>query len=113
MGEKKIGPKVKALIIHKFSRDAIPGGGGLASALGVLTNPGALSDGMRQAQEWVLEAIQMVKVAPNNPYGDDDEAIAKAILEKIPGICPECGRGMTNLGQHGMKCLSCLKESKP
>ena len=36
-----------------------------------------------QAEEEMLLALQLVKAAPDNPYGDDDEAIAIAILEKI------------------------------
>lgn len=101
-----IGPKVKALIIHKFSRDATQDGG-LGSVFNLFKDPKTLSEKMKKAQEWVLEQIQSVKDAPNNPYGDDSEAIAKAILEMMPGVCAECGKSKVNLGKHGLKCLSC------
>lgn len=103
----KHGPKVRALIIHKFSRDAVPSGGGIADALGVLSSPEKLNGGMKQAEEWVMQSIQAVKDATDNPYGDDNEAIATAIMEEMPGVCSRCGRSKTSLGRYGMKCLTC------
>lgn len=77
------GPNVRKLICHKFSIDAIPSNGGVADGIRVLTSPGKLQAGIRAATEWVNTAIALVKQAPDNPFGDDDEAIAGEILRQI------------------------------
>ena len=74
---------VNKLIIRKISVDAIPKGGGFQDAIGFLTNPTAICETAKRAKEWVGAAIQAVKDAPDNPYGDDDEVIAGIILEEI------------------------------
>ena len=78
---EKIGPNVKKLIIHKMSVDAVPLGGGLQDAIEYLASN--LADSGRQAAELVKRAIAVVKTAPDNPYGDDDEAIAGELLRRI------------------------------
>lgn len=78
-----MGPYVKRLIIHKMSHDAIPDGGGIADGLKFLSDKTAISNGAKAAKEWVEEAIRAVKSAPNNRFGDDDEAIAGEILRQI------------------------------
>jgi hypothetical protein len=82
----KQGPNVKRLIAHKMSLLLIPPGSG-KNALGVglagLAKPGNLVAVAREATAWVEEALAVVKTAPDNPYGEDDEAIAGAILEGI------------------------------
>jgi len=78
-----MGPNVKKLITHKMSRDAIPDGGGFADGLSFLSNPERMAKAARAATEWVEHAIAIVKTAPDNPYGDDDEAIAGEILRQI------------------------------
>jgi hypothetical protein len=78
-----MGPNVRRLVAHKMARDAVPPGGGLADAMRFLTTPGAVVAGAHEATEWVRLAIQTVKDAPGNPYGDDDEAIAGEILRQI------------------------------
>jgi len=35
------------------------------------------------AEAKAIQAIQLVKSAPDNPFGDDDERIASEILSKI------------------------------
>ena len=77
-----IGPNVKRLIAHKMSVDAIPPGGGLSDGFSFLLS-GKLGESAKNASEWVKDAIRIVKTAPDNPYGDDDEAIAGALLSKI------------------------------
>jgi hypothetical protein len=77
-----IGPNVRRLIAHKMSLDAIPPGGGFADAVDFLLL-GRLSQSGKTATEWVNQAIRAVKSAPDNPYGDDDETIAGAILARI------------------------------
>lgn len=79
---------VQKLVIQKMTRDAIPDGGGFLDGLKFLQ--GDLGKAAREAQAWVDEAIAAVKAAPNNPYGDDDEAIAGEILRQI-----DCRRGKT------------------
>ncbi len=74
---------VNRLIIRKISCDAIPPGGGFADAIGFLTNKDAITETARRATQWVKDAIAAVKAAPDNPYGDDDEAIASSILAKL------------------------------
>lgn len=43
----------------------------------------SVADASAEATRWAQDAIVAAKVAPNNPFGDDDEAIAAAILAKI------------------------------
>lgn len=77
------GPNVKRLICHKLSVDAVPAGGGFASAIEFLSDQERIINGARAATDWVQTAIAAVKAAPGNPYGDDDEAIAGEILRQI------------------------------
>lgn len=81
-----IGPNVKRLIAHKMSLLAIPIGSGKDSlGLGVeaLMNHGKFASIAAEASDWVQKAIAVMKTAPDNPYGDDDEAIAGALLKGI------------------------------
>lgn len=78
----KIGPNVKRLIAHKASLDAVPPGGGLEDAVEFLVT-GKFAEGMKAASDWVRQAIQVIKSAPGNPHGDDDEAIAGELLRRI------------------------------
>jgi hypothetical protein len=77
------GPNVKKLICHKISLDAVPAGGGLQSAIEFLSDKDRIISSARSATQWVETAIAAVKVAPGNPFGDDDEAIAGEILRGI------------------------------
>lgn len=77
-----VGPNVKRLIIHKMAMDAIPDGGGFADGIDFLLS-GKLGESAKSATAWVKEALRVFKTAPDNPFGDDDEAIAGAILQKI------------------------------
>ena len=82
----KIGPNVKRLIVHKMSLLAIPVGSGRNSLMlgaEMLTNRGKFASTAAEASNWVRQAIAVMKTAPDNPYGDNDEAIAKALLDGI------------------------------
>ena len=79
---KKLTPNIRELIAHKMSVDAFPAGGGFGSAVDYLISPD-LGKRAAAAAEWVKQAIQAVKSAPDNPYGDDDDAIAGGILKRI------------------------------
>ena len=77
-----MGPNVKKLIVRRMSSQMIPRGGDVLDGFNALMS-GDLPALARKAATWVEEAIAVVKTAPDNPYGDDDEAIALAILEKL------------------------------
>lgn len=77
------GPNVKKLIARKMSVDAIPSGGGLADGIKFLMSPGRIVAAAREATAWVETAIAAVKAAPDNSFGDDDEAIAGEILRQL------------------------------
>jgi hypothetical protein len=79
-----MGPNVKKLIAHKMALDAIPPGGGVADGASFLLS-GKLGESAKAAAEWVKQAIAVIKAAPDNPYGDDDEAIAAEILRRVGG----------------------------
>ena len=80
---KKLGPNVKRLICCKMARSMVPPGAGFAEGLRELTLPGNIGKRAREATAWVEKAIALLKTTPDNPHGDDDEAIAGAILEAI------------------------------
>jgi len=74
---------VKKLIIWKISHDAIkPGGDPLVDVVSLFSGDN-LKKCATNATEWVNLAISAVKTAPDNPFGDDDEAIAGEILRRI------------------------------
>ena len=77
-----IGPDVRRLIAHKISLEAIPPGGGVADGANFLLS-GKLGEAGARAAKWVREAIDLVKTAPDNSFGDDDEAIAAELLRRI------------------------------
>jgi hypothetical protein len=84
-GAEKITPNVKRLIIHKMSVDAVPAGGGLATALDYMMKPGGLANGLKEARTWVMNAINAVRGASEpNPWKDaDDETIATELMRKV------------------------------
>ena len=77
------GPNVKKLIVRKMSTDAIPPGGGLAAGIKFLSSKENIVAGAKAATQWVEAAIAAVKSAPDNPFGNDDEAIAAEILHRL------------------------------
>jgi len=81
--ERKHGPNFMQLAIHRVARDAIPDGGGLADGIRLYTDSEHRQALFREAFAWVDDVIAAVRAAPDNPYGDDEEEIAAAILCKI------------------------------
>lgn len=77
-----IGPNVRKLIAHKMSVDAIPPGGGFNAGIDFILS-GKINESAKRATEWVQKAIAVFKTAPDNPFGDDDEAIADHLLKGI------------------------------
>lgn len=82
---RKLGPNMKKFIAHKASLIAIPPdskdpfGAGFA----LLARPDLHRSVFRDATIWCCAAVDAVKAAPDNPHGDDDEAIAGVILAGI------------------------------
>lgn len=83
MDTKKMGPKMKRLVIEYASVLAVPPGGGLAAAMRIMTDPQLLQDNLRKACVWAADRIAEIKAAPDNTLGNDDEVIANHILEKL------------------------------
>jgi len=76
-------PNYKDLIIHIASIRAVPSDAGdnaMAIGLSALLN---LKELMPAAIKEADQMIAFVQAAPNNPYGDDKEAIASAIMRII------------------------------
>lgn len=83
MERKEIGPNARRLLAHLMALEAVPKGGGIQTGLSFLSEPERLQQGIRDAMAKLEEALSVVKSAPDNPYGNDDEAIAGAILRRI------------------------------
>lgn len=82
----QIGPNVRRLIARKMSLLAIPAGSdkdSLALGAEMFTNRDKFTRIATEANAFVQVAIAVMKAASDNPYGDDDEAIAGAILKGI------------------------------
>ena len=77
------GPNVTKLITRFIAREAIPPGGGIASGIEFFKNPERRKQVIAKAVINAMASIELVKIAPDNPYGNDDEKIAEALLEKI------------------------------
>jgi len=79
----KHGPNVEKLIIKFIAREAVPPGGGLASGLEFFSNPERRKQILESAEAKAVQALQLIKSAPDNPFGDDDEQIAGELLKMI------------------------------
>lgn len=83
MTDEKLGPNAKKLLAYFIAREAIPPGGGIGDGLNFLLDSERRYQGLTKAVGALKAALAAVKSAPDNPYGDDDEAIAVAILERV------------------------------
>jgi hypothetical protein len=79
----KYGPNVTKLITKFIAREAVPPGGGLASGLEFFSNPERRKQILESAEAKAIQAIQLIKSAPDNSFGDDDERIASELLSLI------------------------------
>lgn len=79
------GSKVRALVLYHVSLTAIPPGttDGLGAGIDFLLKPDALRQAYIAAGRFVRAALDAVKRAPDNPWGDDDEAIAADLVRRI------------------------------
>ena len=80
---RKMGPNCTRVMVHRMSMLAIPEGTDdpFGSGFRALMDPKLIAQHAREAQAWLAEALAAIKLAPDNPHGDDDEAIAGAILQ--------------------------------
>ena len=81
--DRKLGPNTRELLARFIALEAVPSGGGLGSGLNFLVDPERRRKGIERAMSNLEAALAAVKSAPDNPYGDDDEIIAAAILERV------------------------------
>jgi hypothetical protein len=79
----KYGPNVTKLIIKFIAREAIPSGGGIADGMEFFRNQELRKQVLETAQSKAIQAIELIKSAPDNPFGNDDEQIAIGLLKKI------------------------------
>ena len=87
---RPLGENVRKLMFKFVAKDSIPAGGGLLDGIQFLTSPN-LRERMKKATERTFAAIDAIKAAPDNQWGDDDEAIAGAILSEIEKRKPKRG----------------------
>lgn len=83
VADRKVGPNMQKLAAFKASRDAIPDGGGLVDAIDFIKDQNRFKKSMLDSVLWAFAAVDVMKTAPDNPYGDDDEVIAGAIVAEI------------------------------
>jgi hypothetical protein len=89
--KEPLGPNVKRLWAAFVAREAIQPstkeGAGLAAGIGFIVglskNTPESAAALKRARENTEAALAAVKAASGNPYGDDEEAIAGAILAKV------------------------------
>lgn len=86
---RQMGTNFKRLVALKASKDAIPSGGGFLDGVKVLSDPDRLAKLFSEAVAFADAAIDAVRKAPGNTYGDDEEAIAGAILAEIDKAAPK------------------------
>lgn len=100
----KYGPNVTILITKFIAREAVPPGGGLASAVEFLSNPERRKQVLEMAEFEAIQAIQLIKSAPDNPFGNDDERIASELLDQIQK------RQLTQRAPDGaVRCAKCKR----
>lgn len=80
--KRKIGPNLKKLMIHFMAVDAVPAGG-LQSAVDLIMSPNGLRDSAMRSLAQALAAVDAMRAAPDNPYGDDEEVIAGEFVKQI------------------------------
>lgn len=77
------GPYFNKLLIEFTTRRAIPPGGGIADAVKFFTDPLLFRAVLDRAEKDTIDAIELIRTAQGNPYGPDEETIAKGILDQL------------------------------
>lgn len=57
--------------------------GGIGNAFEFFSNPEKREKIMEESETDALLSIELIKASPDNPYGNDDEAIAGRLLDEI------------------------------
>lgn len=83
---KKHGPNFMRLALEKVSRDAIPPGGGMAAGIDFFSDPKRIRETTAAAFEWAEQVIDVMRAAPDNPHGDDEEILAGVILDELERV---------------------------
>jgi hypothetical protein len=93
MSGKAHGPNVRKLIVRKMAALIAPVGmpprearAAMEGAMGGAADVGSVA---REATAWVEARLAEAKALPDNPHGDDDEAIAGAILGEVERRRPD------------------------
>jgi hypothetical protein len=86
----KHGPNVNKLIAAKFAKDLTPPGSTVGTVAAAIIG-GKLGPAAKLAEEWVMQAIGLVRLAAGpNPWKDKpDEEIAGELLRKIEERKPQ------------------------
>ena len=90
ISQRKCGENLSKLAFAKFTREV----NSVVAGIHLLKSLGE-SDGrqkLRECFEWAFASIDRIKSHPDNPHGDDDEVIARAILAKLDEMIAK-GRG--------------------
>lgn len=80
---RKLGLNAQKLLLRFMSREVIPDGGDFMDGVKFLLDETHRKQIMEKAMMNFDLAITAVRSAPDNTYGDDEEAIAEAILGQI------------------------------
>src|ERR1041384_6431851 len=85
LANRKLGPNMRRFVTYKMALLATPPGTKDPLAAGIVSILNIAESGKhwREAVVWCCAAVDAVKSAPDNPHGDDDEAIAGVILAGI------------------------------
>lgn len=80
---RKLGPNAKNLLAMFIACESVPEGGGLADGLKFFMDAEHRKQVIETAMTNLDLSIAAIRAAPDNPYGDDEEVIAAAILLAI------------------------------
>ena len=83
MDKTKLGPNAKRLLMLFMAREAIPPGGSVVDGFHFFTDAEHRKQVTGRAWSNFNDAVRAIRAAPDNPYGDDEEAICSAILDRI------------------------------
>ena len=81
--ERILKPNMRKLLARVVARKAIPAKGGLVDGINLFMMSGKLAKVTQESLDWIDSAVQSIRSAPDNPYGEDEEIIAEAILSRL------------------------------
>ncbi len=83
--KRKLGPNAKKVLSRFIAREAVPPGGGLENVHRFFTDAEHMHRVLEVAMENFDAYVDLIRQAPDNPYGDDEENIAAGILAILEG----------------------------